>query len=236
MRSLPLALALLLAVPALAGDDAALLSSEDFLARARRPPGGETWALLKGQVEHRRRDQETIDAPLRVALRFYPQRAVASVKIGAAERYSVGQPFNETEATITRSGAAEGTPLLGKFGLRPEDLTLTFLFWKYQRELAPATAGGRDCRVFELLDPVDKETAKVYIALEAFFPIKVEWARKGEAEPYRTLEIKSLKLVNDIYTPKDINIFGPGWRSRVGFDDNSAGRVKDGVPKDLFEQ
>lgn len=235
MRRLPLALALLLAVPVLAGDDAAALSSEAFLARARRPPGGETWALLQGQVEHRRRDQETIDAPLRVALRFYPQRAVASVRIGAVERYNVGQPFNETEATITRSGDAAAS-LLGKFGLRPEDLTLTFLFWKYQRELAPATAGGRDCRVFELLDPVEKETAKVYIALEAFFPIKVEWVRKGETEPYRTLEIKSLKLVNDIYTPKDINIFGPGWRSRVSFGDNSAGRVKDGVPKDLFEQ
>ena len=69
----------------------------------------------------------------------------------------------------------------------------------------------------------------------------MQWFRKdpgaGQAgTPYRELEIASVKKAedNDFNLIPKLEIFGPDWRTKIDFDERSAGYAKDGMPSDLF--
>ncbi|OGV57244.1 MAG: hypothetical protein A2X49_09895 [Lentisphaerae bacterium GWF2_52_8] len=214
-------------------------SPEAFLELVRHPPGRECWAMMSGKIFHRRSGQDTVEAPLYVGIRFTPERSFAQVLINKDEGYYVGQSYQASADSTTVIPAIKpglGKKLLAEFGVRAEDLTMSFLFWKFREEQPREDAKGGACRVFLLDSPDGKEFVRVFINIEYHFPVKVEWFKQENSKaPERSLEIGSFRKENDFWVVKSLNLSGEGWRSKMEFDETRAGYSQDMVPKDLFK-
>ena len=159
------------------------LSAKDFLYRVRHPAGRKRWAIMDGKVIHRRRGEDTVKAFLYLGILFNKDRTLAQVVINKKQGYMVGQAFikgKDGTSIIPLNEATKEKPILGNFGLRPQDLTMTFLYWEFIKELAEESTKMINCRVLELKSPDGKETAKVWISKKYYFPIKVEWTKITE--------------------------------------------------------
>jgi hypothetical protein len=219
-------------------------SAEEFLKIVRNPPRKECWAIMDGNVTHRRRGKDSLEEPLYLGILFTPTRSLAQVVIGSKEAYNVGQTYQggkESTSIIPLTGVKHKDSKLAEFGLRPQDLTMSFLYGKFIEELKPEEVKGRDCRVFLLESPDKKEKVKVFISSEYFFPLRVQWFNNDSKskEPHRTLEVKSFRKENeDFWLVSSLSLYGPtsGWRSLIEFDKTKAGYSADMVPKDLFKK
>ena len=220
-------------------------TSEQFLRIARHAHPEKTWAVLIGSVSNKRRGiSSTREAYIKIGMRFTTSRIIAKISIKEAkehlpESYTVGQPYNGQPTSIIASGNKEDDiPLLGEFGLRPEDLTMTFLYWNLEKEYNNESVKGFNCRVFELINPETKEFVKVYISSKYFAPIKVEWFKPNQkkSSPYRNVIITSFETEGNLGTPSKLNLYGPGWRTKVDFTKIRLGYSKDGIPKDIFTE
>ena len=220
-----------------AADTPATMSAQDFLKIVRRPPRRKTWAILSGVVANRKSGGGVSKAKLRLAIRFTSEMILARVALGDDEVYFVGQTYGAVGKTASVFKEGKGDRLGAVFGVSPEDLTMSFLFWKLEKELQPDSIKTMACRVFLLASPDGGRKVRVYIATKYFFPLKVEWLKeteKGKWEATRTLEARSFKKKNGLYLVDSLSFSGPGWLTRVDFPDCRAGLVADGVPKDLF--
>jgi len=192
---------------------------------------------LEGTAANKKAGKGVVRTKLRVAIRFTTEMMLARVSVGEkGEVYFVGQPYvAKGKASVFKEG--KGNRLGAEFGVRPEDLTMSFLFWNFKKELVADTVRTIGCRVFLLEAPDGKRRAKVYIAEKEFFPLKVEWSKldgKGEWKMERSLEARSFKKVNGLYLVDGLLFLGPGWRTQIDFGSCRAGLVSKGVPKDLF--
>lgn len=214
------------------------LTSVEFISVVRNPPGRECWAKMDGKATHKRDGSKTVSAPVHLGILFTPKRTVAQVKF-KNEIYNIGQSYGNPPTSTTESILEDDKPQIGVFGIRPEDLTMGFIYWPVKVENEKESALGQSCRVFTMVSPAKDETAKVYISEEYFFPLKVEWSKlsedgKSAEAPFRTLEITSFKKEKDFWLVNSLGIFGPGWRTKIEFESRSAGFSKDGVPDDVF--
>ena len=220
------------------------LSSAQFMRMVRTPPQVMTWAQLQGEIINMKRkdDGQRIISkePIYLAVRFSSEMIFAEIILGKDEIYSIGQSYSmlKNSATVLRDGNKSSNQLSATFGIRPEDLTMSFLFWDMVEELPSESVGMVACRVFNLISPDRKEKARVYISRNNYFPVKVEWSKvtdkKGDTDIVRTLEVVSFEKVNELYLVKELKFYGPGWRTNVQFSDNKAGLVSKGTPKELF--
>lgn len=216
------------------------LSVNDFLYKVRHPAGRKRWALMDGEVIHRRRGKDNMNASLYLGILFNQDHTLAQVVINKEQGYMVGQAFikgRDGTSIIPMNDATKETPIIGNFGLRPQDLTMTFLYWKFVKEFPEESTKMIDCRVLELESPDKKETAKVWISKKYYFPIKVEWTRAGEKEPFRTLEVSSFKQQGKYGIIKRLELYGPGWRTKINFTKTEVGTPEKGVVRQgLFLQ
>ncbi len=177
-------------------------------------------------------------ATLYVGLLFSSERTLAQVVINKAQGYNVGQEFikgKDGTSVIPINEATMKTPIIGDFGLRPQDLTMTFLYWEFVKEFPEESTRMIGCRVLQLISPDGKEYAKVWISKKYYFPIKVEWTMVNEKEPFRNLEVSSFKQQGKYGIIKCLNLYGPGWRSKITFTKTEVGTPEKGVvPKTLF--
>ena len=224
----------------LAAYTAEKLSVDDFLYKVRHPAGRKRWAIMDGKVIHRRRDKKTVNANLYVSILFNRDRTLAQVVINKKQGYMVGQAFvkgKDGTSIIPMNKATKEKPILGNFGLRPQDLTMTFLYWGFIKEFPEESTKMIDCRVLELISPDGKEKAKVWISKKYYFPIKVEWTKSKEEEAFRSLEVSSFKQQGKYGIIKRLELYGPGWRTRINFTKTEIGTPEKGaVPKGLFLQ
>lgn len=198
---------------------------------------------MEGTAKHRRRGKETISYPIYVAVRFTPERTLAQVIIDNKEGYNVGQKYEsgpDATTVIPLKENSKGPSKLASFGLRPEDLTMTFMFWKFKEELKNDSVRGRECRVFLLEAPGRKHKAKVYISSEYFFPLKIEWFSKNQdaksAVPERTGKFDSFRKEGKFWLVTTITLNGPGWRTKINFDKTKAGYSDEYIPARLFRK
>ncbi len=215
------------------------LPSAEFLAAVRNPPGRESWARMAGTLGHRRQGSDEIESKIRMGVLFTPARTVAQLAVDGGETYEVGQAYAagpDSTVVSTTGEPKSGKPLLARIGLRPQDLTMSFLFWNAGPELPRDSFKGQACRVFVFTSQDKSEQAKVWISADYCFPLKVEWAKPGESKPVRTLEVDSFRKEKDFWLIGSLLLFGPGWKTKIEFDEAGAGLSKDGVPADLFLQ
>ena len=224
------------------------LSSVDFLKKARHPQGRECWMTYDGFAIHERRGKDgeitTIKAPLYLGVIFTPERTTAQVVIDDKEGYLVGQAYRVSkDATsieiLHRQDGKNKKSRLADFGLRPQDLTMSFLYWTFRKELPRDSTKGRSCRVFLLESPEKKELVKVYLDARQFFPLKVQWIKAGTKDqvPYHTLEAKSFREGdNNFWFITTLRLTGEGWRTTIKFPKTAAGYTQEMIPKTLFKQ
>jgi len=214
------------------------MSVKDFLHRVRHPAGRKRWAIMDGKVIHRRRGKDTVNAELYVSILFNSDRTLAQVVINKAQGYMVGQAFmkgKDGTSIIPLNEATKEKPILGNFGLRPQDLTMTFIYWEFLKEYPEESTKTINCRVLELKSPDNNEKAKVWISKEYYFPLKVQWTRIKEKEPFRSLEVNSFKRQGKYGMIKRLELYGPGWRTKINFTKTEIGTPDNGaVPKGLF--
>ena len=220
-------------------------TSKEFLNISRNSHPKKTWAELIGTVSNKRRDTTVIHAQIKLGMRFTSTRILAKIFIeeddsnnsqDRLEIYTVGQPYTGELASIIASEKDDELSLLGDLGLRPEDLTMTFLHWNFNKELDMQSVKTLDCRVLELVNPETNEHVIVYISLKYFTPIKIKWFNKNTNTPYRTVVVSAFETEGDLGAPSELNIYGPGWRSKVDFTNIKLGYTKDGLPNNLFSE
>lgn len=222
----------------------AKMDAGEFLKIARRPPLEESWAKMQGEISHKRGTADTLKYPIYLGIRFTPERTLAQVVANKDEFYNIGQAYSDKpeSTTIIANRPKTDKSVLADSGIRPEDLTLSFLYWPFQKELQGDSIKGYPCRVFQLMSPDKKESATVYISSQYFFPLKVEWYKNSNEnepqKPNRTLEIKSFKKSpNESFWIVDtLEIYGPGFRTKIDFPESSADYSKNGVPPELFQK
>jgi hypothetical protein len=222
----------------------AKLDAAGFLSIARRPPIDESWAKMKGEILHKRGTSDTVKYPIYLGIRFTPERTLAQIVANNNEFYNIGQAYSDKpeNTSIIVNRQEKDKSVLADCGIRPEDLTLSFLYWPLQKELKNDSIKGYPCRVFQLLSPDKKESANVYISSQYFFPLKVEWFRNSNGKessiPSRTLEVKSFKKDpnENFWIVDTLEIYGSGFRTKIDFTESSAGYSKNGVPPELFQK
>lgn len=224
--------------PSSATDPTKDLSAVAFLKLVRRPPVQDSWARLRGEVTAQA-EGKTVKLPIDFRARFAPDLLRAQVQLNDHERYIVQQVFADGMAgtsVITEQEPLAGARSLADVGLRPGDLTLSFLYWDFMAELEPATIRGQDCRIFRLQHPQAKEQAVVAIATRFLFPLRVEWYQANAKEPYRRLEFTNFKRDDDVWIVNEAVISNTGWRTKVLFSEVEIHRITAGAPPpaDLF--
>ena len=238
-----LALAAILALPSFAeGPKTPIrdLPTADYLNLVRHPHGRESWAKLDGTLTHRRKGADDVESKIFMGILFTPERTLAQIVVDGGEAYRVGQGYDvspdSTDVKMLSKPKDGEKPLLSRIGLRAQDIAMSFLFWNARLELPRDSAKGQDCRVFIFDSPDKTESVKAFISADACFPIRAEWMKNGEEKPYRTMEIDSIKHEGDFYLPGSLLLYGPGWKTKIEFDEISAGYSKDGLPADLFPE
>jgi hypothetical protein len=213
--------------------------AESFLYAVRMHKGPGTWADMQGDAVHKRRGSDLKKSPIHFAIRFTPTQVFAKLLAGKNEGYTIGL-FTSSDAERKVSviplfkETKENPSILKYYGIRPEDLTMSFLYWDFEKELAEERVSMQLCRVFVLNSPDKNEKVTVYISRKYLFPLKVEWTRAGEKKYYRDLTVSSFRKVNGLWLIDALVLSGPGWRTKITFDKCRAGTEKEGIMKNLF--
>jgi hypothetical protein len=170
-----------------------------------------------------------------VGIRFTPQIIFAQVLIDNKESYTISQSFTLKPPTIIKDGDST-SKIMQNVGVRPEDLTLSFMYWEPETFLGYESFKTSSCAKIALRSPISKEKAIVMINKEHAFPLKVEWFKDGNDEALRTMEVSSFKKENDYWFVDEIILYGPGWKTKISFSETEANSSKLGIPGDLFKK
>lgn len=223
---------------AMIGQDAAKkLSAEDFLSRVRNPPGRDSWAKMKGSAQHLREGSRPIQAPIEMGIFFTPVRTMAQIRFNGNEIYNIGQSYGRDASTSVEKQIPPGVaPQIGVYGITPEDLAMSFLYWKFKEELKMESLRGQDCRVFLLESKDGREQVRVAVNCEYFFPMRAEWFRMPDKTPVRTLVASAFKKSNDYWFVSKILLSGKDWSTSIRFPEVDAGAFKGQLPPGVFRQ
>ena len=161
------------------------------------------------------------------------------------QRFRIGQIFADGfDGTVVKEEkkAPEGSKSLSHFQLRPEDMSLAFMYWDFKEELSPETVKTVRCRVFVLKHPKANEEVKVFIAVKYLFPLRVKWYKDDKLQ--RQLDFKSTTKIKSkirkgvfISLPKRLIIFKEGnWRTSLNITEKKGDEInkENPPPKDLF--
>lgn len=227
--------------------DGRTMPVKDFLAILRYPHTIESWVKMAGKITHMSSGKYT-KMPVMLRGRFQPGSWRMQLEVDKGERWYVRQNLAAGQfgtSKIQQKKAAPGKKTLANMQIRPEDITLSFLYWKFQKEHALDTVSLIKCRVLELVHQPSGERVKVWASTKYFFPIRVQWFKKGAAEPQRQLQFSKLVKVKlksapktEVAMVKSVEIRGEGWKTRIDFDKDSLdGDIVDDdhlPPEDLF--
>ncbi len=202
------------------------LSAEDFLERVRHPYATESYANLKGIIQHRPSGGRMETLPVVLTVRIRSGGVRSELLINGEEGYRITQDFSGAAHVEPFGSALRPNPFAGRFGIRPTDLTMSFLFYRLVREESGTLVKGVPCRLLLLEAPDKGEAVRVYAARRHFFPLKAEFYASMETlsrDPVRTLETGSFRKKNELYYAEILNLYGTDWRSRIYFQEADLG-------------
>lgn len=203
------------------------VTAEQFLAQARRPFQVDLWARFSGDVRYRGEAVRQAE-PIRLAMRLTAAGLRAEIVLGEKAVYRIEQTYAGDSGAVPKVTlqVPEGkVPLkLEDIGLRPEDVTFSFLYWKFVREWPEENVRGQDCRVLELVHPSKPETVRVWMAKAYAFPLRIRWYRQHEDVHMRSFEFTDFKRHGDFWFPTGMRLFGPVWKTMVTFGEAEIAR------------
>ena len=203
-------------------------SAQAFLERARNPKSASTYGMFVGVLQHRRRGSEPQEMPIYFGIVIENDMTMGRVLVDGRESYTIRQVKKDGQEGTGFDRDPRDSAILDQMGLRVSDLTMSFLHYKLVRELdGTILSTVAPCRVLLLESPDNqpggKEFVKVYLEKEHAFPLRAEFFRStDDKKPFRMMEANGFTKKNDLYYAKTIVIEGPGWRTKVDFDSNTA--------------
>lgn len=197
------------------------LPPERFLEELRRPLASDAWGEYTGRITNVRNGKRT-SGNLRVRVTFTPDSMMAQLTLndnntyGLEQYHQPGQPVKQ----VLDMPDKEIKPGLSDFGVAPGDLSFSFLYWDFVKELPERASRWRDCRVLKLASPAkDGSTVEVWFDKSYGFPMEAHWFRAGDDKPWRTLVMQGAKrFENGLWFVKEMRIEGDGWKTQVKFD------------------
>lgn len=212
---------------------------ELLLAQARRPFLEELWGAFTGKIQYRGQGRD-VTVPVRMALRFTPESLYGEIALPGNQVYHVQQHYREEEGGVPkvtlRLPGKPGQVSLDDLGVKPEDITFCFLYWRFERERAAEEIRGQPCRVLELAHPQRPERVRAWLARDLGFPLRIEWYGDGDKVPTRKLEFRDFKRHGDFWFPKSLRLSGAGWKTMVTFTEADIYRPSEKAePTHLFQ-
>ncbi|NMA41963.1 MAG: hypothetical protein GX946_01125 [Oligosphaeraceae bacterium] len=197
------------------------LSAEEFLAEIRRPLAQDVWGEITGRITHQRTGQSRLNGELRLRVSFSSSSLHAQITLndksiyGFEQHHPVGEPVN----CKLNLPEPETKPGLFDFGLEPEDLSFSFIYWDFIEELPAQKNRSRTCRVMRLAHPGNKSQVEVWFDAEYGFPLLAKWFKEDGHTLWRSLEMKGAKKhQNGLWFVKEMRLDGEDWKTRVIFD------------------
>jgi len=197
------------------------LPAEEFLAAIRRPLQSDTWGEITGRLTFIDSDKKKQEGDLRVRITFTSVSMHAQITLNDVNVYGFEQNHGKNSKTKIELDLPEDEvkPGLFDFGLDPEDLTFSFIYWDFIEELPRKSSRLNECRVMRLANPNGKGTVQVWFSAEYGFPMEAWWYREGSERPWRKLELKGAKrFENGLWFVKEMKLEGDKWKTRVLFD------------------
>ncbi len=220
-------------------DDVFKMEIGRLLDILKHPGGGETWGKFDGELMHRRTGGEVEKVPFYFAVTIRKQRMNGQIIFDNSEGYNIGQNFTSGIGMVVplREGGYGEKAMMSRFGVSPSDLTMSFLHYPFLSEEGVESFRMLSCRKLRFAVPEEEGGGSVLVWVTAYFmPIKAEFFRPGETAPYRTVEIDAFGSKNGLYYAESLNIYGPGWRTKINFSKSDAGLNSGGIPADLYRK
>jgi len=196
------------------------LSAQEFLKEIRKPLRVDAWAEFTGDISYKSTDK-SLKGKLRVRITFEPSSMHTQITLNERNVYLLEQTHVEgqsVKAKMERSNPEEA-PSLFDFGILPEDLTFSFLYWDFLEELPRQSSRLRECRVMRLAAPKDQGTVCVWFNAKHGFPMEAWWYAKDATAPWRKLSLKGAhRYANGLWFVKEMRLEGKDWKTRVLFD------------------
>ena len=219
-------LSFLAALPELPAADA--LPAEIFMARVRHSQTVSSSGTLSGTLQHRKEGNAMEQMPVRLEIQISPQEVRGVLALGGDEAYRIRlvremKTGEKASVSVQRQGKMQTPDSIQRYGLDPADLAMGFVYYDWQKELAPERIKGLPCRVMVLAGPGKGKAVRAYILSEYYFPLKVEFfedvrsADEGK-NILRTLEVGSFRQKNGLYYAELVKLRGGNWQTRVTFD------------------
>ena len=196
------------------------LSAKEFLAEVRKPLRIDAWGEFTGKVTYKSNDK-SVKGDLRVRITFTQSSMHTQIVLNDKNVYVLEQTHKDGEAVKAKiePPAKEEKPGLFDFGIDPEDLTFSFIYWDFIEELPRKSSRLRECRVMRLKDPTGDGTVNVWFSAKHGFPMEAWWYKEGQEKPWRKLEFKGAKrFENGLWFVKEMRLEGNDWKTQVRFD------------------
>lgn len=224
---------MLVAFTALFALGAAELSTGMFVQKVRTARRSFTYGKFDGVLQHRRSDR-LFSVPVYLGVMF-KERTTAQIILDNKDAMfmSIGDKKGQV-VQVLQQGSVHNFDMTG---LRGTDFVQEFLYFTPVKEHDEQLLSGFvKCRVIDFLSPDEKEIVRAYIAKEYATVLKTEFFKADADEPYRTMEVAGFTQKNGLYYPERINLYGPGWRTRIDFKTADVGEIKTGVVPDVFRK
>jgi len=198
------------------------LPPQEFLRQLRQPLAKDAWMEVTGRMVNMRDGREKLTGNLRVRVNFTPESMFAQLVLNDENVYGL-ELLNDTLGKASQHidlPEEEAKPGLFDFGVSPADLTFSFIYWDFVKELPRQSSRWRECRVLKLKAPDGSgTTVDVLFDAQHGFPMEATWYRKDETKPWRTLVLKGAKRYeNGLWFVKELRLDGEGWKTQVKFD------------------
>ena len=197
------------------------LPSQAFLKEIRKPLRIDAWGEFTGSIVNKGAKGKR-SGNLRVRITFTKDAMFTQIVLNDVNVYSLEQKHSgeNSNATVKLDlPAKETAPGLFDFGMRPEDMSFSFIYWDFVEELPREKKRMSECRVFRLASPDKDGTVLVWFHASHGFPLEARWFKNDAKEHWCKLELKGAKRhANGLWFVKEMRLEGKDWKTQVSFD------------------
>ncbi|MFW5894219.1 MAG: hypothetical protein ACOCUY_03700, partial [Verrucomicrobiota bacterium] len=190
-------------------------SLEDFMAKVRQPFSRTAVGTAEGVIQHRG-DIGTKRLAIELSFQFSANQAQATATLQGGEVCTMVWRHGEPASARIVDQSRDDEPTLTQLGIKPEDLTFSFLFWKPVEERRRETVSGQPCRVIRLRNPHSEAEVMGWFSEKFLFPLRLEWYPDPDANPDRVAEFTRFEKQEDgLWFIKTMLIRGRDWKTKL---------------------
>ncbi|MCM8531831.1 MAG: hypothetical protein NE330_11770 [Lentisphaeraceae bacterium] len=217
--------------------DPSKLESEDFLELCQKQLLGNCWLKMSGRMNVRATiGERQPHMSISCAAQLVPNKITFKATLNKAESFKVEHVFgkkHDTKVLENKLGKENG---FSKVGIKPSDLSLSFMYWDYIKEYERDSLGVLrvKCRVLLLGNPDGSEFAKVWLSEKHLGPLKVQWFVDLKKGPKQELTFEDFAEKNKVWVPLEVKITNKKGDLQIKFEDIDA-QFSAQIPENLYK-